>query len=113
MIKTYNELLTHIEHIISPEEWQRRCSTQEYTDRKQVIFWFVAMQMAGILGDLNRKEMAGLFLDGIPKMSEAEVDGWLETLYCAEDWEKSARKQIEEEALQGLNTLIKKHFGVK
>ena len=84
------------------------------------IEWFVAMSDAALIGDcFSRKDMASMFLDGIPAIKDnpKAIDDFIGTFFEDYDWclkdgsFKKELKPILKEAVRSLRDTIAAHFG--
>ncbi|MCK5018051.1 MAG: hypothetical protein KAS32_13425 [Candidatus Peribacteraceae bacterium] len=66
---------------------EKNCDVSSYHEVKAAIHWFIAVQESEALGDMNRRDVASLFLSGIKPMSDELVNDWLDIHYEAYDFE--------------------------
>lgn len=88
----YAQLITEITNRIAKMSDHEKATIG--TPEHQAM-WFTAYHEAVGLCEQNRaKDWAHMLMDGVPKMSQREVENWLESMedddtYCTEESEKS------------------------
>jgi len=82
-----------------------------YCEVKAAMYWFIANQQATMLDDMNRREAAELFLEGIKPIDDDGVNDWLDTFY--ESFEFDDDEQNINEAEGDLLYALNNHFDIK
>lgn len=71
------------------------------------VLWFVALQLAGGYSELGTKDIAHLFLGGVPKLTRAGVAEWLATeQQCKEE-------DGETYTVQDFDSMLRDFYGVR
>jgi hypothetical protein len=89
-ITTYNDLKGAL------QMWLIYTANDERTTTDADVLRFIAVQNAGELSDMGRRDTINLFIEGIPPMSKERVVEWLEIAEECADGDDDARPDWED-----------------